>query len=67
MRNKILQTEVKQRLAKEWLKPDLSIQYNVLTQPVDNNVLAGASLENYKWGVQFEMPVFCERNERKLN
>ena len=66
LRNKILQTEVKQRLAKEWLKPDLSIQYNVLTQPVDNNVLAGASLENYEWGVQFEMPVFLRKERAKV-
>ena len=60
---KIQTLEVENRLKKEQLKPDLAINYNFLNEPVNYNPFGNYSLNNYKWGLTFEMPILL-RKER---
>jgi outer membrane protein TolC len=60
---KIKSLEVDQRLKKEQLKPTLNLNYNFLNEPVNYNPFNQFSVNNYKWGLNFEMPVFL-RKER---
>lgn len=71
---KINSLEVERRLAAEQLKPQLDVQYNLLGNGF--NLLYGANgngtafndlfLQNYKWGVQFSMPIFLRKERAKL-
>jgi outer membrane protein TolC len=60
---KIKSLEVDQRLKKEQLKPVLNLNYNFLNEPVNYNPFNQFSVNNYKWGLNFEMPLFL-RKER---
>jgi outer membrane protein TolC len=60
---KIKSLEVDQRLKKEQLKPTLNLNYNFLNEPVNYNPFNQFSVNNYKWGFNFEMPVLL-RKER---
>jgi outer membrane protein TolC len=60
---KIKSLEVDQRLKKEQLKPVLNLNYNFLNEPVNYNPFNQFSMNNYKWGLNFEMPLFL-RKER---
>ena len=60
---KIKGLEIDQRLKKEQLKPKLDLNYNFLNEPINYNPFNQFSVNNYKWGVNFEMPVFL-RKER---
>lgn len=65
LKNKTLQIEKRFRI--EMLKPQLDITYNALLLPVHPNDLYYNS-NNYKWGINFSLPVFLrkERAELKL-
>ncbi|BDD06621.1 transporter (plasmid) [Aureibacter tunicatorum] len=56
---------LEQRWSKEQLKPNLNLKYNVLSENVlsQDGSRAFSPLDNYKWGVSFEMPLFL-RKER---
>jgi len=60
---KIKSLEVDARLKREMLKPQLNLQYNLLNEPINNNPINSLSVNNYKWGLNFEMPIFL-RKER---
>jgi outer membrane protein TolC len=60
---KIQSLEVDNRLKREQLKPDLAVNYNFLNEPVNNNPFNDFSINNYKWGLTFEMPILL-RKER---
>ena len=60
---KIDQLEIQNRLNLERLKPTLNLNYNALSEPMNGDVLAEYSINNYKWGMEFEMPIFL-RKER---
>lgn len=66
---KIQSLEVDNRLKREQLKPDLALQYNFLNEPVNYNPFNDFSINNYKWGLTFEMPIFLrkERGEVALS
>jgi len=56
--------ELSQRLKREKMKPKLKVKYNPLIQTAqDNWAPAVFSLDNYKFGVDFSMPLFL-RKER---
>lgn len=63
---KIKSLEVEKRLKKEQLKPQLNLQYNLINEPVNYNPLNELSLNNYKWGLTFEMPVFLRKERGDL-
>jgi outer membrane protein TolC len=60
---KIESLKVDRRLKQEALKPQLNVQYNLINEPVNYNPLTNLSINNYKWGLSFEMPVLL-RKER---
>lgn len=64
---KIKQLEIDRKLAAEFLKPELNVSYYFLNKPFDysglNNDRWG---ENYKFGVDFAMPVFLRKERSKL-
>lgn len=49
--------KIDRRLKVEQLKPQLDLKYNALNQPVGNELLAGLSINNYTWGLQFSLPI----------
>ncbi len=63
---KIKSLEIEKKLKREQLKPELNIQYNFLTQSTINNATSSLSLNNYKWGVTFEMPIFLRKERGEL-
>ena len=60
---KIESLKVDSRLKKEALKPQLNLSYNLINEPINYNPITNLSVNNYKWGVTFEMPVLL-RKER---
>jgi outer membrane protein TolC len=63
---KIETLEVEARLKRELLKPSLDLQYNALSQPIGGDPLAAYSINNYKWGVHFAMPIFLRKERGSL-
>lgn len=63
---KIKSLEVDKRLKREMLKPSLDLQYNLLNEPINSNPINDLSLNNYKWGVTFEMPIFLRKERGDL-
>lgn len=63
---KIEMLGIDQRLKKEMLKPQLNLQYNFLNEPVNYNPFSQISINNYKWGVGFEMPLFLRKERGEL-
>ena len=53
---KLKNLEVDRRWKQEKLKPKLSINYNFLVEPLGENA-ADLSVNNFKWGVEFKMPI----------
>ncbi|HEY0654382.1 MAG TPA: TolC family protein [Chryseosolibacter sp.] len=64
---KLQQLDVDRRLASEYLKPKLDLNYYFLNQPFDpewnTSLQAG---ENYKLGVDFSFPIFLRKERAKL-
>ncbi len=63
---KIKSLEIDARLKREMLKPQLNIQYNLLNEPINNNPINSLSINNYKWGLNFEMPIFLRKERGDL-
>lgn len=63
LRQKTAQLEVDKNLKKDKLKPKINLQYNPLTESVGGNIFANYNINNYKWGMEFKMPLFL-RKER---
>ncbi len=60
--------DIERKLKAEALKPTLNVNYNFLTEPIGTNVLGNINTEDYKWGVNFNFPIFLreERGNLKL-
>lgn len=62
--NKIDQLDVERRYRAQQLLPKIDLKYNPLLEPSSNgDILDNYSVNNYTWGIQFNMPIFI-RNER---
>jgi outer membrane protein TolC len=57
---------IERRLKVEQLKPNLNLQYIPLSEPINGNPLGGLSLNNYKWGFNFTMPIFLRKARGSL-
>lgn len=68
LRQKLLQLEVERSLKIDKLKPKLNIQYNPLSEAFGGSEITHFSINNYKWGLEFKMPLFLrkERGDLKL-
>jgi outer membrane protein TolC len=54
---------IEKRYNQEQLKPQIELKYNFLNEPIQYNPLAQFSINDYKWGVSAQMPLFL-RKER---
>lgn len=68
------QIQLKEKLAREDLKPNLNLSYNFLGNGLDfvnpyQNEGVGESVltNNYKWGIQFSYPLFLRKARGKIN
>ncbi|MGB4839615.1 MAG: TolC family protein [Saprospiraceae bacterium] len=68
IRQKINQLDIERKLKQDKLKPVINLQYNPIIEPIGNNFLTNFSFNNYKWGVEFKMPLFLrkERGDIKI-
>ncbi|MGD1847440.1 MAG: TolC family protein [Salibacteraceae bacterium] len=60
---KLDQLRVEERWKREQLKPTLNLNYNALSEPVGGDPTTNYSVNNYKWGFGFSMPLLL-RKER---
>ncbi|MBL0024856.1 MAG: TolC family protein [Saprospiraceae bacterium] len=60
--------DIERKLKQDKLKPVINLQYNPIIEPIGNNFLTNFSFNNYKWGVEFKMPLFLrkERGDIKI-
>lgn len=64
---KIYQLEVERKLAAEYLKPQLNLNYYAINQPINpQGDLSFAFDDNYKIGIDFSFPVFLRKERSKL-
>ena len=64
---KLQQLEVERKLAAEYLKPKLNLNYYLLNQPFNPDWNTSLQLnEDYKLGVDFSIPVFLRKERSKL-
>jgi outer membrane protein TolC len=68
LQNKLLQLEIDRKLAKEMLKPQIDLKYNLLARnPLNNNDFGREMMsENYKYGLDFSFPIFLRKERSKL-
>ena len=60
---KINQSTINLKLKKEQLKPDVSLKYNLLNEPIGNNPFAQYAVTNYQWGASLNY-AFISRKQR---
>ncbi len=60
---KLSSLEIERKLKAEKIKPKLNLNYNFLSEPVGDNFINNFSSQNYKWGLEFSLPIFL-REER---
>ncbi len=65
---KLNQLEVDRRLAAEYLKPKLNLNYNFLNQPITPNgeFNSFTFINDYKFGLDFSMPILIRKERAKL-
>ncbi|MCB0510260.1 MAG: TolC family protein [Bacteroidetes bacterium] len=63
---KIKNFEIEKRLKKEMLKPQLSLGYNFLNQPLEKTPFDQFNIANYKWNLKFSMPIFLRKERADL-
>jgi outer membrane protein TolC len=62
-RLKLEQNRIDLKWKKEQLKPQLTLKYNALSEPIGGNPIADYSISNYQWGASIEYPILT-RKER---
>ncbi len=65
-RYKLDQLGVEKRWKQEQLKPRLNLNYYPISEPVNGDPLAAYSVNNYKWGLEFSMPIFLRKARGSL-
>lgn len=58
--------EVERRLKREQLKPIVDLKYNAIAEPINGNPFTEYSINNYKWGVSFKMPLLLRRERGEV-
>lgn len=68
LKNKLIQLDTDMKMKKDKLKPRLNIQYNPLSEAIGSRIITDYNINNYKWGLEFKMPLFLrkERGDIKL-
>jgi len=64
---KIEQLEIEQRWKREQLKPEINLKYQPLNErQIGENPIADYSVNNYTWGLEFNMPLFLRKERSAL-
>lgn len=63
---KIDQLKIDKKWKQEQIKPQLNLKYNAINQPVGNDAFASYNMNNYTWGVEFNMPIFLRKERGDL-
>lgn len=63
---KISQLKIDKRWKQEQIKPTLNLKYNAINQPVGNDAFANYNMNNYTWGVEFNMPILLRKERGNL-
>lgn len=63
---KIDQLDIDRKWKIEQLKPELNLKYNFLAEPVSNNIMSEFTTNNYRWGLQFQMPILLRKERGSL-
>jgi outer membrane protein TolC len=63
---KIDQLKIDEKWKKEQIKPTLNLKYNAINRPVGNDAFANYNVNNYTWGVEFNMPIFLRKERGAL-
>ena len=64
--NKKSYFEIEQRLKKEKLKPKLKLKYSPLLSTTETAITPNLNLSNYKWGVDFSMPLLFRSEKAEV-
>ncbi len=59
--------DIDRKLKADQLKPKINFQYNLLTEPVGSDLIRDISPSNYKWGLEFEFPLFLRKERGELD
>lgn len=62
----IKEQRVELQLKREQLKPKLTIKYNALSEPINNNPMAQYSPSNYTWGASLAYPILSRKERGNL-
>lgn len=63
---KLKQLDVERRWNAEQLKPKLNLNYNLINEPIGGDAFSGISINNYKWGLDFSVPIFLRESRGRL-
>jgi len=63
---KLSSLEIERKLKAEEIKPKLNLNYNFLNEPVGDNFMNNVSTQNYKWGIEFSLPIFLREQRGNL-
>lgn len=58
---KLSDLAIEQRLKKEYLKPNINLNYNFLNEPVGEGTVENFTTNNYKWGIDLKFPVLLRK------
>ncbi len=65
-RYKINQLQIDKRLKVNQLLPVLNLKYNPITTYLGNTSLINHTINNYTWGMEFQMPIFLRKERGAL-
>lgn len=58
--------EIDRRMKAESLKPKLNLNYNALAENTPSSIADSYRIEDYKWGLEFSMPLFLRKQRGEL-
>ena len=64
--NKLEDLNFERRMKIEKIKPKLNVNYNFLNQPIGGSPFEGYSVNDYKWGLEFSMPLLLRKERGDL-
>ncbi|WP_417589412.1 TolC family protein [Owenweeksia hongkongensis] len=63
---KVQELQVERRWKQEQLKPTVDLNYNAIAEPINGDVMENYSINNYKWGLSFSMPILLRKERAGL-
>ncbi len=64
--NKLQSLDYERRMKSEKIKPKLNVRYNLINEPVSGNPVDNFTINDYKWGFEFGMPLLLRKERGEL-